>query len=187
MPLLAGDFGVAAVGAGNLHIIASRDKMAPPQGPEVAIDDELDPLHWTLRFFDPVVLPALGVIDESAGARGDLVRRALGLSTYLYHLVVQPGGQLTAHHATHAGSGLANAHLAVARDFEAIRAHARGREQLVDEMEGAAAAGLVRAQALLAVEIAGGDAAVAEVARAAALDAVALRRALLDSVRGLHG
>ncbi len=184
MPLVAsGGFTVVAAGVQNLHVIATDERLAAPQGQEVAQTDAADPLEWELRFFDPVVLPALGLIDESAGPAGDRVRRALGITTHLYHLVVQPGGQLTAHHAGHAGAGLANAHAAEARDFEAIRAHAGGRGSLVDEMEGAALAGLRRAQALLAREIAPWDEEVARLAAANA-DPADIRRALLAAVRG---
>ena len=184
MPLLAEPFTVVAAGVRNLHVIGTREPLAAPSGPEVATDDQVGGLRWTLRFLDPVVLPALGLIDESAGPAGEQVRRVLGLGTHLYHLVVQPGGQLTGHHAGHAGAGLANAHVADARDFEAIRAHARGRERLVDEMEGAAIAGLIRAQALLAREIAPHDEVVARLVEAPTPDTAALRRALLDAVRG---
>jgi hypothetical protein len=108
------------------------------------------------------------------------VRRILGLRTYLYHLVVQPGSQLTPHHATHAGAGLANAHATAARELEAIRAQAPGREELVDELAGATIAGLVRAQALLARAIAPGDKAV----EAAAVEPGTLRAALLHALGG---
>ena len=184
MPLLAGTFTVVAAGVRNLHVIATTETLPLPGGPEVAIDDELDSLAWVVRFYDPVVLPALGLIDESSGPSGDQVRRALGITTYLYHLVVQPGGQLTGHHAGHAGSGLANAHVAEARDFEAIRAQAKGREALVDEMEGAALAGLTRAQALLACEIVPWSEAVAAVAAQSDASAADVRRAVLEAVRG---
>lgn len=184
MPLAAaGRFTVVAAGVQNLHVIGTRETLAAPQGPEVALDDELDGLGWTLRFYDPVVLPALGIIDESQGAAGDRVRRTLGITTYLYHLIVRPGSQLTAHHAGHAGAGLANAHAAEARDFEAIRAHASGRTALVDEMEGAALAGLAKAQALLAREIAPWSDEVATFAGAVEPDPNQVRRALLAAVR----
>lgn len=187
MPLLAGPFTVVAAGVGNLHVIATREKMVAPTGPEVAMDEQLGELRWTLRFYDPVVLPALGMIDESSGPAGDQVRRALGITTYLYHLMVQPGSQLTGHHAGHAGSGLANAHIAESRDYEAIRSKAGSKLPLVDEMEGAARAGLPKAQALLAAEIARGDAAVAALAAEAKPDPERVRRALLESLRGPGG
>jgi hypothetical protein len=184
MPLLDGPFTVVAAGVRNLHVIATRDPLAAPAGPEVSLADELGPIEWTVRFYDPVVLHSLGMIDESQGAAGAQVRRAIGITTHLYHLIVQPGAQLTGHHAGHAGSGLANAHLAEVRDFEAIRAHAAGREALVDEMEGAARAGLVRAQALLAREIAPWNDTMAELAGRPDADATEIRRALLAGLRG---
>ena len=172
LPLLApGQLTVAAIGAGRLHVVATFDPLPPPQGPEVAIDGSSGPLRWTVRFYDPVVLPALGLLDERDGARPDDVRRALGIQTFVFHLVVQTGAQLGGHHAMHAGTGLANAHSAAARDFEAIRAHAHGRERLVDELAAAAAAGLPIAQGLLAKAIASPP------------DPDALRRALLAAVR----
>jgi hypothetical protein len=185
MPLVAARaFTVVAAGVQNLHVIATTESLPDPAGPEVALDGEFAPLRWSLRFYDPVVLPALGLIDERQGPAGDRVRNALGISTYLYHLVVQPGGQLTAHHAGHAGAGLANAHNAEARDFEAIRAHAPGRERLVDEMEGAAVAGLRRAQALLASEIVPWNEEIGRLASAPDADPAEVRRALLAAVRG---
>lgn len=182
MALLDGEFTVVAAGVENLHVIGTRERLPAPGGQEVEIEEELRGLRWKLRFYDPVVLPSLGLIDESGGAAGDRVRRAIGLSTHLYHVIVRPGSELTAHHAGHAGSGLANAHAAEARDFEAIRAHARGRERWVDEMEGAALAGLVHAQILLAREIAPSD----ETVRA--LDdrstPAQVRKTVLAAVRG---
>lgn len=183
MPLLAAPFTVVAAAARNLHVIATREALAVPQGQEVEIADTTDGLAWSLRFFDPIVLPTLGIIDESQAPAPDLVRRALGLSTHIYHLIVQPGSQLTAHHAGHAGSGLANAHVADARDFESIRAAARGREKLVDEMEGAARAGLVRAQALLAREIVPWDETIGQYTSQPDPDPEEIRRALLAAVR----
>jgi hypothetical protein len=182
MPLLGDPFTVVAAGVRNLHVVATREGLGAPVGPEVEVADELPGMRWTLRFFDPVVLPALGLIDEFAGAAGDRVRRALGLTTYLYHLIVQPGSELTGHHAGHAGAGLANAHAAEARDFEEIRAHARGRERLVDEMEGASHAGLVRAQLLLAREIAPWDDSLGSLDEHMTLAEV--RKAVLGALRG---
>ena len=182
MPLLGAPLTVVAAGVRSLHVIATRERLGVPTGPEVELADELDGMSWTLRFYDPVVLPALGLIDESSGPAGERVRRALGLTTYLYHLVVQPGAELGAHHAGHAGAGLANAHAAEARDFEEIRAHAPGREPLVDELEGATLAGLRRAQVLLAREIAPWDEAVRSLDERRTAQEV--RRALLAAVRG---
>jgi hypothetical protein len=93
---------------------------------------------WSGRcaFYDPVVVPALGLIDErDAPAYGE-VRHALGITTTTYHVVAQPGSGLTPHHAGHVGAGLASGHSAAARDFETIRSRVRGREHLVDELIG---------------------------------------------------
>ncbi|MFN8167332.1 MAG: hypothetical protein U0S36_00965 [Candidatus Nanopelagicales bacterium] len=174
---------VVAVGTSHLHVVATREALPEPSGQEVALDDELDGVRWTLRFVDPVVLPAVGLLDESQGPAQDQVRRLLGVRTHLYHLAVAPGSGLTAHHAQHAGTGLAHAHAAAGRDYETIRFHARGREALVDDLAGADLAGLPHACAALAARIAPDDAAVASLSLAASPDRVALRRALLDAVR----
>lgn len=155
LPLIAAKrITVAAVGVRNLHVIGTLEELPSPRGPEVEIEDALDDLAWTLRFFDPVVTPALGLIDEADAPDYEEVRRALGIRTVAYHLAVPPGGSLTSHHALHAGTGLAHSHAAAARDFDALRAHAPGREALVDEMQGASIAGLARAQVALAQAIA---------------------------------
>jgi hypothetical protein len=185
LPLLrAGRLTVAAAGAGNLHVVATEERFPAPVGQEVEVAGRADGLAWSLRFFDPVVLPALGLVAEAAGPAPEEVRRVLGIRTYLYHLVVEPGSQLTPHHATHAGTGLANAHAAATRDLEAIRAHAPGRQELVDELAGATTAGLVRAQALLARAIAPDDEGVAAAAAMIDLQPDALRAALLRALRG---
>ena len=187
MPLLADPFTVVAAGVSNLHVIATREKLVPPEGPEVAVEAELGPMCWTLHFYDPVVLPQLGVIDESQGPAGDLVRRALGISTHLYHLIVQPGSQLTGHHAGHAGSGLANAHVAEARDIEEMRSLAPRSSLLIDELEGATRAGLPHAQALLASRIATGSQDLANLANEPSPRPDQVRRMLLESLRGSDG
>lgn len=182
MPLLSQVFTVAAVGAQNLHVIATTQSLGPVRGQEVETEEELDNLRWRLRFFDPVVIPMLGMIDEAAGPASDQVRRTLGITTHLYHMIVQPGAELTTHHAGHAGAGLANSHIADARDFDAIRSRASGQESLVDEMEGAALAGLVRAQALIARELAPWDDELMALTKGTP-DPIDLRRALLAALR----
>ena len=75
----------------------------------------------------------------------------------------------------------------MARDFETIRSRVRGREALVDEMAGAAQAGLARAHALLASAIAPCDAGLAALAAQAASadpDLDDVRKTLLASVGG---
>lgn len=181
LPLIAaGRITVAAAGVRNLHVIGTVEALPSPRGPEVEVSDALDDLAWTLRFFDPVVAPSLGLIDESGGAQYDEVRRALGIRTVVYHLAVPPGGSLTAHHALHAGTGLAHSHAAAARDFDALRAHAPGREALVDEMQGANVAGLTRAQIALAQAIAPG---LPDVTLDPPSDPAEVRRALLAYLR----
>lgn len=185
MPLMSGRrLTVAAVAARNLHLLATAESLGPLQGPEVALDGDFGGVQWQLRFFDPVVLPALALMDEQQAPAFDEVRNALGVGTVIYHFVAQPGAGLSGHQAAHVGTGLANGHSAVARDFETIRDRARGREALVDEMSGAATAGLVRAQALLAKAIAPHDVSVARAAEAAAPDPDAIRKALLASFGG---
>ncbi|MCX6466953.1 MAG: hypothetical protein NTW05_25700 [Pseudonocardiales bacterium] len=185
MPLLAGGpLTVAAVGTRNLHLIGTREALGPLRGQEVALDGELPGLTWTLRFYDPVVTPALGLLDERDGPAYAEVKHALGVTTTAYHVVAQPGSGLTPHHAGHVGSGLAAGHSAAARDFETIRSRVRGRERLVDELIGAAAAGLPRAQALLARAIAPRDEAVGALADTPDPDPDVVRKALLASVGG---
>jgi hypothetical protein len=185
MPLLTpGPLTVAAVGARNLHVLATRDPLGPVQGPEVEVAGSVEGLSWTLRFFDPIVLPELSLIDESEGPAFGEVRHALGVSTVVYHFVASPGAGLSAHNAAHVGTGLAGGHSAVARDFETIRSRVRGREDLVDEMAGAASAGLVRAHAMLAAAIAPRNEALSALAAEARPDPDAVRRELLAAVGG---
>jgi hypothetical protein len=82
------------------------------------------------------------------------------------------------------GTGLAGGHSAAARDFETIRSRVRGREDLVDEMAGAAAAGLIRAHAMLAAALMPRNAALAALAAEARPDPDAVRRELLTAVGG---
>jgi len=187
MPLLmAGRLTVAAVGARNLHILATEADLGPLQGPEVSLEAELGGVSWTLRFYDPVVLPELALVDESAQPAFEEVKRALGVTSVLYHFVAEPGAGLSGHQASHVGTGLANAHSAVRRDFDTIRSRVRGREALVDEMAGAAGAGLVHAQALLARAISPYDDGVRLAAEPAdgRIDPDAVRKALLTAVGG---
>jgi hypothetical protein len=183
MPLLAGEpLTVAAVATRNLHLLATREPLGPVHGQEVVVSASLEGLDWELRFYDSVVLPSLALLDEADGPAFGEVRHALGIGTVAYHVVASPGSGLSGHHAAHVGTGLANEHSSAARDYETIRARARGRELLVDEFAGAATAGLVHAQALLAKAIAPYDDGVLKAA--ADPEPAALRRALLASVGG---
>jgi hypothetical protein len=184
LPLLAAaDVTVLAVGARNLHVVATTETLPAPQGQEVELTDTLGPLTWRLRFFDPVIVPALGLIDESTEPRPELVREVLGVRTVAYHLSVPPGGGLSAHHALHAGTGLAHAHAAAHRDFDTIAALATSDAGLVAEMRGAFVAGLTAAQLLLARAIAPASTALAAM-DVHDVDPVAVRRALLGDLRG---
>ena len=184
LPLLtARPLQVVAVGNRYLHVLATTDPLPAPQGQEVELADDLDGLHWTVRFFDPVVLPELGLVDESAGARPADVRRVLGVADVVYHLSVAPGGGLSGHHAQHAGTGLANSHAAAARDHEALRDAARGREELVDEFAVAERVGLPHAARLLAAAIAPASDEVARASADPAVDPTALRGVLLAALR----
>jgi hypothetical protein len=185
MPLLtAGRITVAAVAARNLHLLATTEELGPLSGPEVALDADYGGLAWTLRFYDPVVLPDLGLLQEQDAPAFEEVKRALGVGTVIYHVVAQPGAGLSGHHATHVGTGLANGHSSAARDFETIRSRARGREALVDELAGAATAGLPHAQALLARAISPYDEGVREACDANEPDPDAIRKAVLTAVGG---
>jgi hypothetical protein len=184
MPLLAGGITVAAIGARNLHLLATRESLGPLRGQEVSVPGSLPGLDWSLRFYDPVVVPALGLIDEREAPAYAEVKHALGLSTVVYHVVAQPGSGLTPHHAGHVGSGLAAGDSAAARDFETIRSRVRGRESLVDELVGAASAGLPRAQALLAKAIAPHNKAIDALIAQPHPDPKEIRKTLLESVGG---
>jgi hypothetical protein len=194
MPLMmAGPFVVAAVAVRHLHLVATTESLGPLRGQEVEVPG-LAPsepgtgsvgLAWRVRFFDPVVLPALGLINEQGEPAVAEVRRVLGIGTVLYHLTAGPGSTFNRHNAAHVGTGLASSHSAVARDFEAIRQRASGREDLADELAGASRAGLRRAQALLAAAIAPRDEALAALAASPSPpDPDEVRKALLDSLGG---
>lgn len=182
LELLTSPFTVVAAGARNLHVIATGERLAAPRGPEVSADFEQDGMVWTLRFLDPVVLPALGTAESGDRPDPGSVRRVVGIGRHQYHLVVRPGSDLTAHHAMHAGTGLANAHLAAARDYESIRAHASGDPGLVDELAAADAAGMTRAHGLLACALVPWSEPVK--ASAATGDREKVRRAVLAALRG---
>lgn len=185
MPVMsAAHFTVAAVGVRYLHLLATTEPLGPLRGPEVALDEDYRGVSWQLRFYDPVVIPDLSLVDETGGPASSDVRRALGVGTTIYHLVADVGSGLSGHHAADVGTGLANGHSAVARDFETIRSRVRGREALVDEMSGAAVAGLPHAQALFAQAIAPANPRVREVCAAQPPDPDAIREALLVGVGG---
>jgi hypothetical protein len=188
LPLLRTDrLTVLAVGVRHLHVLATTAPIPPPRPPEVELVDSLPGLSWTLRFFDPVVVPALGLIDESAGPAPDEVRRALGVPDVVYHLSVSPGGGLTPHHAQHAGTGLANQHASAFRDYDTIRAHAGSLAPLADEYAVADRLGLHQTVRMLAQRLAPrNDALTAACADPDAGDDV-IRHALLAALRAPAG
>src|SRR4029450_466496 len=51
----------AAAGARTLHVIGTTESFPDPVGQEVEVTGAADGLAWELRFFDPVVLPVLGL------------------------------------------------------------------------------------------------------------------------------
>ena len=184
LPLVRADrLTVLAVGVRHLHVLATTSPLPAPQGPEVEVPDSLPGLSWTLRFFDPVVVPALGLVDESAGPQPAEVRRVLGVPDVVYHLSVSPGGGLTPHHAQHAGTGLANQHAAVFRDHDAIRAHAGSKVELAEEYAVAERLGLHKAARLLAGRLAPRDAALTAVCADPQAGDDDVRRALLAALR----
>lgn len=154
LPLVAaGDLTVMAAAARMLHLVATTDALPSPLGQEVELVDQHVGTRWTVRFFDPSVLPDLGILaDDSPEA----VRRVLGVSDTIYHLTVAPGGGLTGHHAQHSGVALANLHAKTGRDLDRIRHALPRREPTVDELGVCARLGLNRAAALLAAELTGG-------------------------------
>ena len=179
LPLVkAGQFTVVAVGTRHLHVVGTTSPLPAPAGPEVELVGSDRDLAWTLRFFDPVLLPELGILDESAGPDALGVRRALGITDVVYHLSVAPGGGLSPHHAQHAGTGLANAHSASARDYDALRAYAPSRVDIIDEFAATQRLGLTTASRLLASLLAPRDPLVESAA-----DPAALRRALIEALR----
>ena len=184
LPLVAGGpFEVGAVGLRNLHILATRDKLAIRGDGSLQLEGSKPPLSWTLQFYDAGVLPALRGLDESKDPDVDGVRRVLGVGATLYHIVLQPGATLDSHWAEHVGTGLANSHAAAVTDFAAMRRHAGPRADLVDEMEVATTADLRHCQKLLAMALAPDDAHVAELAAEHPLNAVKLRHAVLSALR----
>ena len=181
LPLVAaGDITVIAAGARMLHIIGTIESLPSPRPPEVEVRDSIDDIAWSLRFFDPVVAPGLGLIVEDDSPAHDDVRRVLGVRTVFYHLAIPPGGSLTAHHAQHAGTGLGHAHAAAARDFEAMRAYAHAREPLIDELQAASQAGLARAQVLIAQALIPG---IPDLVLNPPTDSVQVRRHVLEHLR----
>lgn len=175
-------FTVIAAGTRYLHVLGTTEQLPAPAGPEVSIEDSLDDLRWTLRFFDPVVAPGLGLIDEKDTAQPQQVRETLGIRSVLYHLSVPPGGGLTAHHAQHAGTGLAHSQAAADRDFTTLANLDPRKGALVAEMYAAHVNLMPVALRLLANQYIGDDAIDASIT-----DMNEIRRLTLENARGGGG
>ena len=149
-------------------------RLPPLLGPEVEESDEHLGTRWRVRFYDPSVLPELGILVDETPAQ---VRRVLGVSDALYHLSVEPGGGLSAHHAQYSGVALANQHARITRDLDRLRAALPRDETGVGELGACVRLGLDRAAALLAADLTAGSVApppgtAADVSLAAVLAAV---------------
>lgn len=154
LPLLGADrVTVVAAAARRLHLIATTDRLPVAQGPEVELSDQHRDVAWSVRFYDPSLLPALGILTEDSPAE---VRRVLGVTDTVYHLVVAIGGGLDGHNALHSGVALANQHTQVARDLERLRQALPSRAAEVDELADCVRLGLDRATALLAGQLTAG-------------------------------
>lgn len=174
LPLIAaGGVTVVAAAAQRLHLVATTDRLPAPDGPEVEIPDEHRGIAWTVRFFDPSVLPELGVLADDGPHD---VRRVLGIADTVYHLTVAGGG-LTRHHAQHSGVALANQHAKALRDLDRIRRALPGRQRIVEEFGVCARLGLDRAAALLAGDLTSG-----RVVPAVGMPAASCVDAVLDDV-----
>ncbi len=154
LPLLAADeLTVVAAAATRLHLIATTDALPEPVGPEVRFTDEHRGTRWSVRFFDPSILPELGILGDD---QPSAVRQVIGLADTVYHLTVSVGGGLTEHHAQHSGVALANSHASQLRAVEKLRHALYTQQQSVDELASCTRLGLHRAAALLATELTAG-------------------------------
>lgn len=158
-PLLsAPDFTVVAAATRHLHLLGTTSPLPAAVPPEIPIPDAVGPMTWTLRFLDASVVPSLAAIDESEGPQPAHVRAALGIPATLFHLTVSPGSGLSAHHAQHAGTGLAHAHARASIDYRSIAALLPQKEQAVRELAATETADLALAHSFLAESIVDGGA-----------------------------
>ena len=154
LPLVAArQLTVIAAATQRLHLLATTNSMPALHGQEVEFTDDYQGLTWTVRFYDPSVLPDLGLLAEDSP---DAVRRILGVADTVYHLAVDVGGGLSAHHAQHSGVALANQHAKTVRDLDRIRHALPQQVRGVDELGACVRTGLDLAAALLATELTGG-------------------------------
>lgn len=175
LPLIAaGRITVIAAAARRLHLVATTDPLPTTHGPEVEFADDYSGVTWTVRFYDPSVLPDLGLVTDDSP---DVVRRILGVSATVYHLAVAIGGGLGGHHAQHTGVALANQHARTVRDLDRIRRALPQQARGVDELGACVRAGLDLAAALLATDLTAG-----RVAPTPGTPAAASLRAVVDDV-----
>ena len=154
LPLVAArQLTVIAAATQRLHLLATTNSMPALHGQEVEFTDDYQGLTWTVRFYDPSVLPDLGLLAEDSP---DAVRRILGVADTVYHLAVDVGGGLSAHHAQHSGVALANQHAKTVRDLDRIRHALPQQVRGVDELGACVRTGLDLAAALLATELTAG-------------------------------
>ena len=180
LPLFAGDrFTVVVAGTRYLHVLGTHEPLPAPVGQEVSIDDQLDDLTWTVRFYDPVVSPGLGLLNEDDAPQPQQVRETLGIRSVLYHLSVPPGGGLSPHHAQHAGTGLAHSHSSADRDFTTLAQLRPDRGPLIAEMYQAHINQMPAALRLLANDVVGRPLIDVDVD-----DLDAIRRTTLAELRG---
>ena len=144
-----------------------REGLGPLRGQEVAVEGSLPGLDWTLRFYDPVVAPALGLI---VGGRRARVRRGAGRAGRHDRRLPRRRPAGVGAHAAPRGArrrgARGGAHGGGARLRDDPHAGARAGRRWSTSWSGAAHAGLPRAQALLARAIAPRDEAVAALADA---------------------
>ena len=154
LPLVAArEVTVIAAAAHRLHLLATTDSLPAVHGPEVQFKDDYREVTWTVRFYDPSILPDLGLLAEDSPAD---VRHVLGIANTVYHLAVAVGGGLSAHHAQHSGVALANQHAKTVRDLDRIRRALPQHVRAVDELGACVRNGLDRASALLAADLTSG-------------------------------
>ena len=175
LPLVAArEVTVIAAAAQRLHLLATTDSLPAPHGQEIEFTEDYLGVTWTVRFYDPSVVPDLGLlVDDSPHD----VRRILGVADTIYHLAVAVGGGLSAHHAQHSGVALANQHAKTGRDLDRIRRALPQRVRVVDELGTCVSTGLDRAAELLAAELTAG-----RVAPGPGRPAAASLQAVLDDV-----
>lgn len=109
-------FTVAIIAGRSLHLVATRDDLPTLRHHEQVLVGKLPPLTWSVRFFDATVIPGLGAQPTRSTEAGDpepdgapdVTPADIGIETVIYHLRLDPTGELSTHHAMHAGTSLAH-------------------------------------------------------------------------------